>query len=101
MQAEFGAPTSETRARKKVSNAISNAIWGPINNPINNPTNNPKYKLKAKEVKERLLFGCTFAEFFVLSLPPEEQQRKSEGFKELDALTLAVNDARSAEEEEV
>jgi hypothetical protein len=41
-----------------------------------------------------LIFGCTFAEFIVLS--PEEQQRGLPGFTELGAMALAVNDAKIA-----
>jgi hypothetical protein len=67
-----------------------------IYNAINNPINGPKCRLKAKEAKGRLIFGCTFAGFLLLS--PEEQQRRPPGFKEINAMALAVNDARSAEE---
>jgi hypothetical protein len=73
---------------------MSNKKHNPINSPIWNPINNPKFQLKAKEAKERSIFGCTLAEFIVLSL--QEQQRRLPGFTELSAMTKVVSDARSA-----
>jgi hypothetical protein len=92
-----GACSKEEAAKNTKRNSPkSNKKNNPINNPIWNLINNPKSQLKAKEAKERLILGCTFAEFIVLSL--QEQQRGLPGFTELSAMIKVVNDARSAEE---
>jgi hypothetical protein len=91
-----GALGACSKEERDMSNKKHNPINNPISNPIWNPINNPIYKQRAKEAKERLIFGCTLDEFFVLSR--QEQQRRLPGFTELSAMTKVVNDARSAEE---